>query len=77
MQTKMLIGGELVAGDGAATPVLDPATGKEVASVNEASPAQIEAACAAAGEAFESFGQTTPGRAVCHAAGHRRRHRGA
>ena len=36
MQTKMLIGGELVAGDGAATPVLDPATGKEVASVNEA-----------------------------------------
>ena len=28
MQTKMLIGGELVAGDGAATPVLDPATGK-------------------------------------------------
>ena len=60
MQTKMLIGGELVAGDGAATPVLDPATGKEVASVNEASPAQIEAACAAAGEAFESFGQTTP-----------------
>ena len=41
MQTKMLIGGELVAGDGAATPVLDPATGKEVASVNEASPAQI------------------------------------
>ena len=60
MQTKMLIGGELVAGDGAATPVLDPATGKEVASVNQASPAQIEAACAAAGEAFESFGQTTP-----------------
>ena len=60
MQTKMLIGGELVAGDGAATPVLDPATGKEVASVNEASPAQIEAACAAAGEAFERFSQTTP-----------------
>ena len=60
MQTNMLIGGKLVAGEGAAVPVLDPATGKQVAVVNEASDAQIEAAVAAAGEAFDSFGQTTP-----------------
>ena len=33
MQTKMLIGGELVAGEGTATSVLDPATGREVATV--------------------------------------------
>ena len=32
MQTKMLIDGALVAGEGAAVPVLDPATGAEVAS---------------------------------------------
>ena len=60
MQTKMLIGGKLVAGEGSATSVLDPATGREVATVNEASPAQIDAAVAAAEEAFDSFGKTTP-----------------
>ena len=60
MQTKLLIGGEFVAGEGAATPVLDPATGKQVATVNEASSSQIDAAAAAAGEAFETFSQTTP-----------------
>jgi aminobutyraldehyde dehydrogenase len=60
MQTKLLIGGELVAGEGAATPVLDPATGAEVAQVQAASPAQIEAAVAAATQAFDSFGKTAP-----------------
>ena len=60
MQTNLLIGGELVAGEGAATPVLDPATGKEVAQVAEASDAQINAAVAAATEAFDGFGKTAP-----------------
>ena len=60
MQTNLLIGGELVAGEGAATPVLDPATGREVAQVAEASDAQIDAAVAAATEAFDSFGKTAP-----------------
>ncbi|MGB1149507.1 MAG: aminobutyraldehyde dehydrogenase [Alphaproteobacteria bacterium] len=60
MQTKLLIKGKLVEGEGAATPVLDPATGKQVASVREASPAQIQSAVDAAAAAFDSFGRTTP-----------------
>ena len=60
MQTKLLIKGKLVEGEGAATPVLDPATGEQVASVREASPAQIQSAVDAATAAFESFGRTTP-----------------
>ena len=60
MQTKLLIKGKLVEGEGAATPVLDPATGEQVASVKEASPAQIQSAVEAATEAFDSFGRTTP-----------------
>ena len=60
MQTKLLIKGKLVEGEGAATPVLDPATGEQVASVREASPAQIQSAVDAAAAAFDSFGRTTP-----------------
>ena len=60
MQTKLLIKGQLVEGEGAATPVLDSATGEQVASVREASPAQIQSAVDAATAAFESFGSTTP-----------------
>ena len=60
MQTKLLIQGKLVEGGGAATPVLDPATGEQVASVREASPAQIQSAVDAATVAFDSFGHTTP-----------------
>lgn len=60
MQTKLLIQGKLVEGGGAATPVLDPATGEQVASVREASPAQIQSAVDAATVAFDSFGRTTP-----------------
>ena len=60
MQTKLLIKGKLVEGEGAATPVLDPATGEQVASVKEASPAQIQSAVEAATEASDSFGRTTP-----------------
>ena len=60
MQTKLLIKGKLVEGEGAATPVLDPATGEQVASVREASPAQIQSAIDAATVAFDSFGRTTP-----------------
>ena len=60
MQTKLLIQGKLVEGGGAATPVLDPATGEQVASVREASPAQIQSAVDAATTAFDSFGRMTP-----------------
>ncbi|MBB25236.1 MAG: gamma-aminobutyraldehyde dehydrogenase [Geminicoccus sp.] len=60
MQTEQLIKGKLVEGEGPATPVLDPTTGEQVASVREASPAQVQSAVDAATAAFDSFGRTTP-----------------
>ena len=41
MNTKLLINGKLVAGKGAKEDVLDPATGKPLVTVAEASPEQI------------------------------------
>jgi len=61
MQTKMLINGELVEGDGSPLTVLDPASGGEVAQVAAATNEQVDAAVAAAEEAFESYSRTTPG----------------
>lgn len=60
MQTNMLINGELVAGEGAALPVIDPGSGEELARIREASPEQVEAAVRAAQEAFETYSRTTP-----------------
>lgn len=60
MQTKLLINGELVDGEGDPLSIVDPATGKSVADVAEASDAQIQAATQAAQTAFETFSQTTP-----------------
>jgi aminobutyraldehyde dehydrogenase len=60
MQTKLLIGGELVAGDGEALSVVNPATGDDIAQVAEASAAQVEAAVRSADEAFETYSQTPP-----------------
>jgi aminobutyraldehyde dehydrogenase len=60
MQTKMLINGELVEGGGAAIPVLNPATGEEICIINAATSEQADAAAAAAHEAFDKFGQTSP-----------------
>ena len=48
MQTKLLINGKLVEGKGEALRVLDPASGKTLVSVNEATPAQVKAAVTAA-----------------------------
>src|SRR6267378_3121803 len=48
MQTKLLIDGVLVAGEGAVERVLDPATGQCIAQVPEASLRQMNAAVAAA-----------------------------
>lgn len=53
MRTDLLINGALVAGDGAALPVIDPATGAEIARVAEASPEQVDAAMRGAAEAFD------------------------
>ena len=60
MKTELLINGELVAGDGEALPILDPATGDEITKVAEASPDQVDAAMRGAAEAFESYGRATP-----------------
>ncbi len=60
MQTSLLINGEMVAGGGAALPVVDPATGETVTSVPEATPEQVDAAVSAAATAFEHFSRTAP-----------------
>ncbi len=60
MQTKLLIGGALVDGSGAAESILDSATGREIASVREAGPGQLDAAVAAAEKSFTGWSQTSP-----------------
>ncbi|MEP7314987.1 MAG: gamma-aminobutyraldehyde dehydrogenase [Pseudomonadota bacterium] len=60
MQTKLLINGKLVDGKGDSQRVIDPASGKTLVSVNEASPVQIKAAVAAAAAAFEGWATTAP-----------------
>jgi aminobutyraldehyde dehydrogenase len=60
MTTKLLINGKLVAGKGAKEDVLDPATGKPIASVAEASDEQIASAVEAAGKAFDGWSATPP-----------------
>ncbi len=60
MQTKLLIDGALVAGEGPVERVLDPATGKCIAEVPEASRPQVDAAVAAAEAAGAGWAQTAP-----------------
>jgi len=60
MQTKLLINGVLVKGEGTLERVLDPASGKSIAEVHEASRAQLDAAVAAAEVAGPGWAQTVP-----------------
>lgn len=60
MHTQMLINGQLVAGEGPAWTVLDPATGSALAQINEATEAQVDAAVRAADQAFDAWSQSTP-----------------
>jgi aminobutyraldehyde dehydrogenase len=60
MQTKLLIDGGLVDGDGKIEHVLDPSTGRVIAEVAEASRSQLEAAVAAAEGAASAWAQTAP-----------------
>lgn len=59
-QTKMLIGGEFVAGESTPLEVLNPATGEVLTRVPEASLEQVKAAVTAADRAFAEWSQTTP-----------------
>jgi aminobutyraldehyde dehydrogenase len=60
MNTKMLVNGKLIKGKGEELGVLDPATGKIIAQVAEASEEQITAAVKAAAKAFPGWAATVP-----------------
>jgi aminobutyraldehyde dehydrogenase len=60
MQTRLLINGALVGGEGRVESVLDPATGTPIAQVPEAGSGQVAAAVAAAEAAFGGWAQTAP-----------------
>jgi aminobutyraldehyde dehydrogenase len=60
MQTQLLIGGRLVAGEGVPEPVLDAASGAELAVVPGASEAQVNAAVGAAEAAFPAWARSAP-----------------
>ncbi len=57
MQTKLLINGQLVAGEGASQAVLNPSRGVALLHINEASHAQVDAAVNAAAAAFDNWSQ--------------------
>jgi aminobutyraldehyde dehydrogenase len=59
--TRLLIDGELVAGQGPSEVIINPATGAKLTEVPEASPAQVDQAVAAAAKAFASWSTLTPG----------------
>ena len=60
MQTKLLIKGKFVAGRGDKEAVRDPATGKVIVEVAEASEEQVDAAVKAAADAFAGWAATAP-----------------
>jgi aminobutyraldehyde dehydrogenase len=60
MNTKLLVNGKLVKGRGEEQDVLNPATGKVLTQINEASAEQITAAVNAASKAFPGWAATVP-----------------
>src|SRR5262245_35859267 len=60
MDTKLLINGKFVPGRGTKEDILDPATGKTIVSIGEASKAQIDAAVDGAHAAFGGWSATSP-----------------
>jgi aminobutyraldehyde dehydrogenase len=60
MNTKLLVNGKLRTGQGDDIGVLDPATGKVIVHVPEASEEQVRAAVAAAVKAFPGWAATVP-----------------
>ena len=60
MQKNLLINGRLVAGQGDVEDILNPATGKVIARIAEASIEQVNAAVKAAEAAFDGWSRTPP-----------------
>src|SRR5262245_54752918 len=60
MNTRLLIGEELVAGEGPVEQILDPATGMVNGEVGEASAGQVTRAVRAADKAFPGWSRTVP-----------------
>ena len=60
MQTKQLINGQLVMGEGALLAVLNPSLGTTLVEIAEASEDQVDAAVHAADYAFDTWSQTPP-----------------
>ncbi|KWR73448.1 MULTISPECIES: gamma-aminobutyraldehyde dehydrogenase [Pseudomonas] len=60
MQSKLLINGQFVAGEGEKLDILNPSTGEVLGQIAEASEAQVDAAVRAADAAFDGWSQTTP-----------------
>lgn len=60
IQTKMLINGQFVDGQGAIEKIINPATAEVITQVAEASLAQIQQAISAAASAFTTWKKTTP-----------------
>jgi aminobutyraldehyde dehydrogenase len=60
LPTELLIDQQLVIGQGAEEPILNPATGELLCSVREASAEQVARAVSAASRAWEGWSQTTP-----------------
>lgn len=61
MQVKLLINGQLVAGEGDVQTIMNPSLGSPLTEIPEASLAQVDAAVLAADAAFADWSQTTPG----------------
>lgn len=60
LYSALLIDGQLVAGEGLAEAIINPASGEVLTSITEASLEQVEAAVQAAHRAFASWSRTTP-----------------
>ncbi len=60
LHTHLLIDGQLVAGEGQALDILNPATGETILSLPEASSEQVREAVEAAERAFPGWARTTP-----------------
>ena len=60
MQTKMLINGALVEGQGTPIDIQNPATGEVICTIKSASSQQVDEAVSSAEAAFADFGRMSP-----------------